>query len=301
MSTESLTYENERGESIVFAPASVFHVNMDDVSGLSDIRSENFHISSMGQDGATFLGSRIESRDIEIVGHINSRGKEETHRLRRRMNSILNPQHRARLIYQLGNFQRVIDCNIVNAPIFIRGEILERFTIQLVCLNPFWREMHETRRDIGEWMGAMEFPYREPDDLPHGLEIPEDGWEIGWREPSVFVVITNRGNVRAGMRVEFRAMGKVVTPHLFDVNTRDFMQFNLELRAGDVLTVSTGFGQKGVTLRRDGETTDAFRFLDPDSRYLQLAVGDNVFRYGADFGDGNLEVSIIHTNLFLGV
>ena len=47
--------------------------------------------------------------------------------------------------------------------------------------------------------------------------------------------------------------------------------------------------------------SDAFRYLDVDSSYLQLAVGDNLFRYSADTNAENLEVSIYHNNLYLGV
>ena len=68
-----------------------------------------------------------------------------------------------------------------------------------------------------------------------------------------------------------------------------------------MLTVSTGYGEKSVKPTRGGVTTDAFRYLDVDSSYLQLAVGDNLFRYSADTNTENLEVSIYHNNLYLGV
>ena len=83
-SQEKLTYTNERGDSLYFWPQSVYHVNLKDVTGLSDIQSENFSISSMGQDGDTFLGNRIQARDIEIVGYIKERDKDLAQRLRRR-------------------------------------------------------------------------------------------------------------------------------------------------------------------------------------------------------------------------
>ena len=65
---EKLIYTNERGESITFSHASIFHTN--EVSGLSDVRNEIYSINSMGQDGDTYLGNRIQSREIEIVGSI---------------------------------------------------------------------------------------------------------------------------------------------------------------------------------------------------------------------------------------
>ena len=49
---EKLIYTNERGESITFSHASIFHTN--EVSGLSDVRNEIYSINRMGQDGATY-------------------------------------------------------------------------------------------------------------------------------------------------------------------------------------------------------------------------------------------------------
>ena len=143
---EKLTYTNERGESIVFSPASSYHVNFKDVSGLSDVQNAIYSTNSMGQDGDTYLGYRIESRDIDIVGHIKERDKIAIQELRRNLNRILNPQYSATLTYELGDFKRVIGCTINNAPIFKRGTIFEQFTIQLSCLNPFWREEAERAR-----------------------------------------------------------------------------------------------------------------------------------------------------------
>ena len=135
---EKLIYTNERGESIEFSPASSYHVNFKDVTGLSDVRNAIYSTNSMGQDGDTYLGYRIESRDIDIVGYIKERDKQAAQNLRRKLN-------------------------------------------------------------------------------------------------------------------------------------------------------------------RGGTITDAFRYLDVDSSYLQIAVGDNLFRYSADANAENLEVSIYHNNLYLGV
>ena len=163
-----------------------------------------------------------------------------------------------------------------------------------VALNPFWREETETREDIATWIGGFEFP------VPDGLEL-YDGWEIGYRQPSLIVNVYNSGDVKSGIRIEFRAIGAVTNPVLLNVDTREFIKLNISLVAGDVLTVSTGYGEKAVKLNRGGTITDAFRYLDVDSSYLQIAVGDNLFRYSADANAENLEVSIYHNNLYLGV
>ena len=105
---EKLIYTNERGESIEFSPASSYHVNFKDVTGLSDVRNAIYSTNSMGQDGDTYLGYRIESRDIDIVGYIKERDKQAAQNLRRKLNRILNPQYEATLTYVFGDFRRVI-------------------------------------------------------------------------------------------------------------------------------------------------------------------------------------------------
>lgn len=288
---ERLIYTNERGESVEFSHASIFHTN--EVSGLNDIRNAIYSFNSMGQDGDTYLGNRIESREIEIVGNVNIRGKDNVILRRRQLSHVLNPQLNATLKYQYGDFVRVIDCKVDNAPVFHKENIFLGFTVQLLCLDPFWREESESRDDIASWIGSFEFE----------IEIPiATGVELGYREPSLIVNVYNSGDVKTGMRVDFRATGTVTNPKILNVDTGEFIKFNnLTLLAGDVLTVSTYYGKKQINLKRNGLTSDAFRYLDVDSTYIQLALGDNLFRYEAEDNAEGLEVSIYHNNKYLGV
>ena len=145
--------------------------------------------------------------------------------------------------------KRNLGTKIDDAPIFKRKPIFEQFTVSLSCLNPFWREETETREDIATWIGGFEFP------VPDGLDL-YDGWEIGYRQPSLIVNVYNSGDVKSGIRIEFRAIGAVTNPVLLNVDTREFIKLNISLVAGDVLTVSTGYGEKAVKLNRGGVITD---------------------------------------------
>jgi hypothetical protein len=293
---EKLTYINERGDSIEFAPHSIYHVNMKDVTGLSDIRTELHRVSSTGQDGDTLISSRILSRDIEIVGNIKERDKSKIQSHRRELNRILNPHYTALLIYEFGTFKRVINCAVDNAPVCSRSTVYEQFTIQLFCASPYWREENETRDDIASWLGAFEFTE------PAGLELDDAaGWEIEYREPSLIVNVINNGDVKTGLRAEFRAQGTLTNPSILNVNTGEFIKFDITMQPGDILTINTAYGEKVVKLNSGGVITDAFQHLEIDSTYLQLAVGDNLLRYDADTELDNLEVSIYHNNNYLGV
>jgi hypothetical protein len=262
------------------------------VAGISDIRNAIYSINSLGQDGDTYIGNRIESREIEITGSIATRSKDEKIALRRSLNKALNPQFSAILTYEYGDFRRVIDCKVDNAPTYSTGPIFQKFTVQLICLNPFWRKETESRQDIASWIGGLEFE----------LEIPMDtGMEMGYREPALIVNIFNEGDVKCGMRVDFRAMGTVTGPSILKIDTGEFIQINYTMTAGDILSVSTYYGKKEVTLKTGVQTVDAFRYLDVGSSYIQLDVGDNLFRYDAQSNVDGLEVSVYHNDQYLGV
>lgn len=292
MDYEKLTYINSRGETLEFSITSVFHCNVSkDVTGLDGIDNTVYSTNSMGQHGDTYIGQRYEPRDITITGSINSTDKDRVLELRRRAEKVLNAELDAKLVYIYKDFVRVIDCKVDGRPTFKKGKVFMQYSIPLTCCNPFWREETEAKKDIAAWMGSWEFDF----------ELPEEGIEMGYREPSIIVSVDNEGDVKSGMRIEFRAVGTVVNPMLFNVNTREHIKINATMEAGDIITVNTEYGQKGVTLERDREETDYFRYMDVDSTFMQLDIGENVFRYGADGDSTTLEVTIYYNNKYLGV
>lgn len=292
MDYEKLTYINSRGETLEFSTTSVLHCNVSkDVTGIAGIDNTIYKTNSMGQHGDTYISQRYEARDITIVGHINSRDKDRVLELRRKAEKILNAELDAKLIYTYKDFVRVIDCKVDGRPQFKRGSVFMQYSIPLTCCNPFWKEETEARKDIASWVPSWEFDF----------ELPEEGIELGYREPSIIVNVYNEGDIKSGMRIEFRAIGTVVNPVLLNVNTQEYIKVNATMEAGDVITVNTDYGSKGATLDREGETVDYFRYIDVDSTFIQLDIGDNVFRYDAESGAAALEATIYHNNKYLGV
>jgi len=287
---ERLTYTNANGEAVEFSHRSVYHTNQ--VTGLSDTRNDVFTIQSMGQDGDTHVGGRIARREIMITGAIREIDKDRAFQLRRWLARVTNPHLPATLTYRYGDIVRVIDCVPENAPTFSREAVFLDYELILTCPNPFWRDVKESVEQIAEWIPLWEFPF----------EIPSDtGMEFGYRAPSLIATAVNRGDVKSGMRVEFRAVGPLTDPSLLDINTREFIKLNCEMAAGDVITVTTYYGRKSVRLRHGGVESDAFHLLDPDSTYLMLDIGANQYRFDAESNLDNLEVTIYHNNSYLSV
>ena len=79
MEYEKLTYTNERGESVELSTESVYHCNVSkDVEGIAGVTNVVYSTNSMGQHGDTYVGQRIEARDIDILG-ISTQGTRRRH------------------------------------------------------------------------------------------------------------------------------------------------------------------------------------------------------------------------------
>lgn len=295
MEYEKLIYTNERGESLEFSTASAYYCNVSkDASGLSGVDNDIYSTNSAQQHGDTFTGQRIEPREITIKGTVNIRDKEQAIEARRKAVKVLNPELKGVLKYEYRGFVKTIEVRIDDRVDFYRKKLLLQYTVSLKALNPFWCDETETRMEIAAWLGAWEFP----------TEIEQDNdesMEFGYREPSVIVNCYNTGDVEAGMRIKFTALGELTTPILLNVDTGEYIKINRAMEAGDEIEINTAYGQKGATLTRNGETTDCFGDIDVDSTFMALGIGDNVYRYDADSGLDNLEVSIYYTPQFLGV
>ena len=104
------------------------------------------------------------------------------------------------------------------------------------------------------------------------------------------------------MRIEFKSLATVVNPSLFDVYTRKYIKIKRTLNAGDKLVVNTNFGNKRVEMiRSNGVRQNVFYYIDLNSTFLQLAPGDNLFRYDAEQGLDNLEMALYYKPLYIGV
>lgn len=275
---------NKLGESITFshkAPFVLKDVTFD--------RNVNVYSSKgINQDGASYKGNTLAVGDMTIEFAILGTNKEELRRNRLKVGRVFNPK--------LGELEIINDGKKVVA---IATEIpyLKEQNYLIVdgivsfdVHDPYYSDVHASKVEIAVWQPAFEFP----------LEIISQGIELGYRETTLIANIQNKGDVQAGLKIVFKAGATVVNPSLFDVNTREYFKVTDTMEANDEITVTTGFQNKKVTLERQGVVTTFYNW-DYNSTFLQLAVGDNLFRYDADSGIESLSVDIYYTQKYLGV
>ena len=157
-----------------------------------------------------------------------------------------------------------------------------------------WRPKQEKSTSVTPW-------------IPHVLDsdyatyTASHGVEFASRTLSTIVDIVNRGHVSSGMIIVFKATSTVVNPYLANVNTGEIIKLKRTMVAGEVIEINTNIGQKRITSTINGTATNIFNNIVFGSKFLQLDIGDNLFRFGADTNESFLEVQIYHSNKYAGV
>ena len=287
---KKITLTNSLGESLQLTNTSPFLLNK-----FEESNSINIYTSKgMSQNGNTYLGNTLDQREITLEVTIIAESSEKLINHKDRFNKVFNPQNNELwLTYQDDVKTRKVKCISNKLPYFtsIKNSV-SKCLISLTANNPFWQETMEIKEEIAAWIGDFEFD----------LEIPsETGIELGHREPSLIVNINNNGNIECGMRVEFKALATLENPSLLNVNTSEYIKINKTMLAGEIITVKTYFGNKSVESSYNGVVSNAFNYIDFQSTFIQLSVGDNLIRYDADSNIENLEVSVYYIPQYLGV
>lgn len=286
---------NNSGDSITFGR----HFYLYDHFDLSGLSASINYAESTG-DGATYQRTRLEIRDFDMPFYINRKGRpvwwiEEQRTLAYK---VFNPKKNPlKLEFETpAGKEYYLFANLEGAPYFPNeleneNELWQDGLLQFTANDPYIYENTVQSVDVATWVGAFEFP----------LEIPEEGIEMGYRSESLIANVFNGGQESTGMLIRFKALGTVAKPSLINVNTYEEFKLNFTMLGGDVIEVSTYQGRKTITLIRNNVHSNIFHARQLLSKFLQLEVGDNLFRYDAESGIDNLEVQMQFTPRLLGV
>lgn len=271
---------------------------MQKVDGLGDVAA-NIQIQQVQHlDGGKYLDCTLQERSISVEFLIvadPSAGYDEVTTPRSKISRVLNPRlGLGKLRYENDSVVKEIEAVADSVPVFpdvLRTEVMQKGLVSFVCPDPYWRDIADTKTEIALWEPRFEFP----------LELTAEGSEMGVRSPSLIVNVLNTGHVETGMIIKFRATGTVVNPALVNVNTAEYFKINRTLTAGETITINTNRGKKRIESTLNGVTTNIFNNIVFGSTFLQLDIGDNLFRYSADEHIEALEADIYHSPLFVGV
>jgi hypothetical protein len=168
-------------------------------------------------------------------------------------------------------------------------------TVSILCPSPYFKGAQEIINELSAIIPRFYFPFG-------SLARPDQSLVMGEIDVLTSVEVHNNGNAEAGLTFELYAKGDITNPKIIDYTTGEYLKLNIEMELGDLITITTGQGQKKITLLKGGVETNIFNAFDVDSTWLQLSTEGNVYVYEVEYGSiTNLVVTIKHYDLYEGV
>ena len=251
----------------------------------------------VNQIGVSITSTSLKERSITVTGWIIADTEEEMDERKQFLNRYFDPRYEIDVMYK-GYFLRFVPDNTIKYGTSEKenNDTIVQFQIKGTCADPLFSEINGSKETIAATIATFHFP------LIMSTNLYERGIVFGYRQPSLTAKVTNKGAVEVGMKIVFKAIGELTNPRLIDVDTREFVAIEKSMVAGEEIVINTNVGEKSIQGKIGNEDySNYFMYKDLDSTWLQLRLGDNLFRYDADSGLDNLEVYLYFYNKYLEV
>lgn len=275
----TLIYKNHKGDMITFTYKPPFLLSICD--GFHETVGTVNSVSSAYGVGTTWNGTSIGQRDLTIKGTITDNIQEN----RLLLYDMFPLNSEGTLYYYEGDIERKITCLVEKVSIPEKKGFTRDFSISLVCPNPRFSALAATILSMATWTPAFKFK----------LVIPKNkGIKFGTKNTTSMGTTENTTEIDYGMTIKFKANDTVKNPYLFNVTTRDIIQIEKTMSAGDQIIITTHIDNKNIIYKNavTGEEENINYLIMYGSKYLQVPSGTNTFRSGADSGEDNLETTI---------
>lgn len=261
------------------------------------IKGTHHSYKYVNQIGESIENTSLGTRPITIEGWVVANDERSMTSLKQRLNSFINPQEIYSLFYNnyVINFKPDETVKYTNSR-EENNDAFSKFQIVGTAPNPLFSDNFENKLSFVTTNPSFHFP------LEISQSLPDKGIVFGKRMVSLIANVANSGSVTIGMRIIFKANGTVVNPSLINVNTLEEFKINKTLVANEEIEINTNVGEKGVKGKiGNNSQSNYFMYKDVESTWLQLEVGDNLFKYDAESGIDNLDVFIYYHNRYLEV
>lgn len=294
---ENVILLNKATQAVLELDVSATPYYILDVVDWGQIESNHHLYKYVNQIGVYVTGTSLETRDVEITGWIIAKTESQMDERKRMLNRFVNPQQLIKLTYKEYDLEFLPNTSIKYSTTLIENnEVVCRFKIDGLCPDPLFRENVENKVAAATTVGMFHFPL-----IINKTQQSPPQIVFGLRQPSLIINVYNSGAVRTGMKMVFKATGTIKNPSFINVMTQEYFKINKTMVAGETVTINTTIGEKKVIGFLNGREQNYFKYRDLDSTWLQLEVGDNLFRYDADENIDGLEAYIYFYNRYLEV
>ncbi|MED4359476.1 phage tail family protein [Geobacillus stearothermophilus] len=283
---QRIIFTNSRGQSVELKNSAPFLLQS--IDGLGDVDAEVQTQKAPFRDGSTYIDSVLQERAISLEVVILA-DKSTLLEKRQYLASVFNPKlGKGVLRYENGETIREIEAVPDGVPVFPsgrenRGLVFQKALVNLLCPNPFWKSTEITEEPTFEPL--FSFPF-------------EGMFQIGIQRDARIIV--NDGDAPAPLQIEFH--GPAVNPIIINKTTGEFIKVNQTLGENEIMKIDTTPGRKSVCfIQPDGTERNVFNWIDPESTFFQLVVGENEIEYSADSDIQGAIVNISHRKLYNAV
>lgn len=241
----------------------------------------------INQIGVTIIKVSYKSRNIEISGFIIANTEKEMNERKSFLNRFVNPQNEYNAIYK--NYQIMFmplsSVRYSNTEETNNNEVICKFKISGVCPYPLFSVVNDLNVKVGKYVSGFRFPFHVTEEEPIVFGVRAAG---DYRKR----VVKNEGAISIGFKFYFKANGSVENPTLYNFTTGEYFSITKELQEGEIIEVNTTIGYKTVMGGIGYPSENYFRYMDLNSDWLVLNVGENIIGYSADDGVDNLEIGL---------
>jgi len=287
---QRLIFTNARGVSVSFdsiPPYILWKVDGTGVPAVTTIQTR-----TVGQNGYTFHGNLLESREIRVTGFIIGRdGLNVFFKLRKALAAACNP------LLGLGELQYVNDSGTWKIAAFVSDAPFEEKTanaqsirIAFECPSPFWKSVDVSVIQLAYIAGGMSFPIRTPNSF--GV--------LGYK-----AIIDNDSDVETP--VEILMDGGSLNPVILNQTTGHFIKLAKQVHFGEQLYINTDPEFLEVSLIFiDPESNqrvkqNAYGYITHDSTLFRLAHGENRLTFRSEDENKAVRLTISFYKRYVGV
>ena len=280
----NLSVENHKGELLELTNNSDYTITK--ITGLNPPTANINTNTNANFDGSTFNSSRLNERNIVIDIVIN--GDIEGNRIK--LYKFFKSKFACRVHYSNGTRAVYIDGHVESFEVDL-FEQRQKAQISILCPKPYFISESESLIDFMSIDNLFSFPF----------SIAEEGIAFSELRLNEVKTVINAGDVPTGIIIEFKALGLLLNPKVYNTETGEHLFLNIEMNEGDIVRVNTNKGEKSITMIIDGVESNIINDLDYGSTWLQLESGDNLFLYTADEFPENLTCTFTYYDKFEGV
>lgn len=272
--------ENANKNKITFTYDFPFFLTTAD--GLYEKKGTVSTSSSAFGIGESYSGTSVKKRNIVITGII----KDDFQERREVLYNMFPLKTEGTLFYYENDISRKIKYIVEEVDVEEKG-IPRSFMISLICPYPYFTDIEKSKVSMSSWTPLLHFPM---------ISEQSVGFEFGTKNVTTMGTVTNNTNVEFGITIIFTANGNVKNPYLINVETQEKILINIEMKAGDEVIITTQKDDKNIIYIPDsaGIEENVNYLMEYGSKFLQMHVGNNTLRAGAEENENNLTTTVLY-------